>query len=121
MYRPPLAATVGLLCRVPEAGPEAAGTVGRLVPQPRAFDMAVSEVCCLDAITGYRWAVLGVGVPGAQGIAGGTAVERAVPSSAASSPADRRGRSSVNMVRMSRVRSEAEFRSRYVPGMEPRL
>lgn len=59
-YRPPAAFTRGLV--LPTA--QTSGIVGRAVPQPRAFDMAASEVRYLDQVTGYRWTVLGVGVSG---------------------------------------------------------
>ncbi|MFD4602376.1 bifunctional 3-(3-hydroxy-phenyl)propionate/3-hydroxycinnamic acid hydroxylase [Streptomyces sp. NPDC058464] len=59
-YRPSMHLTRGLVAPAPET----AEVVGRPVPQPRAFAMAASEVRYLDAVTGYRWSVLGVGVTG---------------------------------------------------------
>jgi 3-(3-hydroxy-phenyl)propionate hydroxylase len=60
-YRPSAAFTSGLV----HVTPETAGIAGRPVIQPRGFDMAASEVRYLDQVTGYRWAVLGVGVTAA--------------------------------------------------------
>jgi 3-(3-hydroxy-phenyl)propionate hydroxylase len=44
---------------------ETSGIAGRPITQPRGFDMAASEVRYLDQVTGYGWAVLGVGVTAA--------------------------------------------------------
>jgi 3-(3-hydroxy-phenyl)propionate hydroxylase len=57
-YRPPVAFTRGLVLLTPET----ADAAGRPIQQPRAFDMAASEIRHLDQVTGYGWAVLGVGV-----------------------------------------------------------
>lgn len=57
-YRPPTAFSSGLV----HLTRDGADIVGRQVPQPRGFDMAASEVRYLDQVTGYGWAVLGVGV-----------------------------------------------------------
>lgn len=59
-YRPSLHVTDGLVAPTTET----ADVVGRLVRQPRAFDMGTSAVRYLDAVTGYRWLLLGVGVGG---------------------------------------------------------
>jgi 3-(3-hydroxy-phenyl)propionate hydroxylase len=60
-YRPPTVFTSGLVLLTPDT----ADIVGRPVPQPRGFDMAASGVRYLDQVTGYGWAVLGVGVTAA--------------------------------------------------------
>jgi 3-(3-hydroxy-phenyl)propionate hydroxylase len=60
-YRPPVAFTSGLV----HVTPQTAGIVGRPVTQPRGFDLTASEVRYLDQVTGYGWAVLGVGVTAA--------------------------------------------------------
>ena len=58
-YRPPLFFQEGLVA------PDGAGIAGRPVPQPRGYDMTAGEVRYLDAVTGYGWTLLGVGVTGA--------------------------------------------------------
>jgi 3-(3-hydroxy-phenyl)propionate hydroxylase len=60
-YRPPVAFASGLV----HVTPETAWIVGRPVTQPRGFDLTASEVRYLDQVTGYGWAVLGVGVTAA--------------------------------------------------------
>ena len=60
-YRPAVAFTRGLV----HVTAETAGIVGRPITQPRGFDLAASEVRYLDQVTGYGWAVLGVGVTAA--------------------------------------------------------
>ena len=60
-YRPAVAFTRGLV----RVTAETAGIVGRPITQPRGFDLAASEVRYLDQVTGYGWAVLGVGVTAA--------------------------------------------------------
>jgi 3-(3-hydroxy-phenyl)propionate hydroxylase len=60
-YRPPVVFSSGLV----RVTPDTADIVGRPIPQPRGFDMAAGEVRYLDRVTGYGWAVLGVGVTGA--------------------------------------------------------
>lgn len=60
-YRPPQAFISGLV----HISPQTAAIAGRPVPQPRAFDMSARQVRLLDQVTGYGWAVLGVGVSAA--------------------------------------------------------
>jgi 3-(3-hydroxy-phenyl)propionate hydroxylase len=59
-YRPPHGYQAGLLA--PAEDP-AAGPIGAMIGQPRAFDSATGRTVLLDEFTGTGWALFGVGVP----------------------------------------------------------